>query len=1077
MKKGLMDAIVNKEEGAHGDVLRIKFIAIVLCVAAVALIAVGLFSLTGKVSLQTIYVTHVYVDSAYSDGNAGGHTFGYDAFATIQEGINAVASGGTVNVAAGTYAPANLAWDGTGFLRINKPLILEGAGSSSTVINGEHLYSVITDDDVLSTEGAVGGRESIHSTCLWIGSSGVSLKGLTVEGCDWGVRASDAHSGATTISDLTFNDVTVTDNYGHGFVFENYHGVSFSDIDFIDCNANANGDRGIYFALGTNSADVVLVNTNANNNLKAGFNCQGTIDGLTINGGTYNNNTGGLNYEGNGPYFGAGIELDGVSNVEIDGITARDNGLSGPPGIIYGDHPEEVSGGAAIIIKGASDNIEINDSDLINNANGLLIEYWSEWPGSEPTNVVVKESVILGNAYYNALNWGPEQTVSAENNWWGSAVREDIQSTISGAVDFEPWCTNAECTAFGPVMLTAVSDGTKTVYPTIQEAIDAAFAGDTVTVAAGIYSPDDLAWDGYGFLRINKPLILEGAGSSSTVINGEHLYSVITPAGNLQLATPVNGVTVGTHSTCLWIGSSGVSLKGLTVEGCDWGVRASDAHSGATTISDLAFDDVTVTYNHGHGFVFENYHGVSFSDIDFIDCNANANGDRGIYFAPNTNTMDVNLTNTNANDNWKAGFNCQGTMDGLIIEGGTFNSNTGGLNREGNGPYFGVGIELDKVSNAKINGVIAQSNGLRGPPDVSYGGHSETVSGGAAVVIKGASDNIEITNSDLTSNANGLLIEYWSEWLGSEPTNVVVKGSVIWGNTYYNALNWGPEQTVSAENNWWGSAVREDIQSTISGAVDFDVDFEPWCACEMAKGGVCVTNIPDGFYAEERENSDGSVNVTIKNEDTNNSIFMVNVPAGEIFDMTNVTVDVTEGESVKITGMNRQKVVYFMAAPSRLCVLDSDDLASLTVDDTCEDRGEFAIACPGDAMDPSDNVIVTCTLDGTTATIGPLDHSGIATSVLGVAVVSASGGGGGGSTGLMVEPAVVEPEPGRTGGGSVPTETPAAPEEAAPQLSPEEKTPPLKTLPIILVVIGIILLIGAGIALKAWYGKRKKYRF
>ncbi len=46
----------------------------------------------------------VYVDDSYTGpGNCGGHTWQTDAFSTIQEGVNAVNSGGTVNVAAGTY--------------------------------------------------------------------------------------------------------------------------------------------------------------------------------------------------------------------------------------------------------------------------------------------------------------------------------------------------------------------------------------------------------------------------------------------------------------------------------------------------------------------------------------------------------------------------------------------------------------------------------------------------------------------------------------------------------------------------------------------------------------------------------------------------------------------------------------------------------------------------------------------------------------------------------------------------------------------------------------------------------------
>ena len=61
----------------------------------------------------------VYVNTGYTSGGTNdGHLWGYDAFNTVQTGINAVAAGGTVNVAAGTYPEVVV---------VNKPLTLSGA--------------------------------------------------------------------------------------------------------------------------------------------------------------------------------------------------------------------------------------------------------------------------------------------------------------------------------------------------------------------------------------------------------------------------------------------------------------------------------------------------------------------------------------------------------------------------------------------------------------------------------------------------------------------------------------------------------------------------------------------------------------------------------------------------------------------------------------------------------------------------------------------------------------------------------------------------------------------------------------
>ncbi len=64
----------------------------------------------------------VWVDDDWTGpDNCGGHIWGYDAFAVIQQGVNAVAAGGTVNVAAGAYS---------GDISITKALILQGPANS-----------------------------------------------------------------------------------------------------------------------------------------------------------------------------------------------------------------------------------------------------------------------------------------------------------------------------------------------------------------------------------------------------------------------------------------------------------------------------------------------------------------------------------------------------------------------------------------------------------------------------------------------------------------------------------------------------------------------------------------------------------------------------------------------------------------------------------------------------------------------------------------------------------------------------------------------------------------------------------
>lgn len=85
----------------------------------------------------------VWVVEDWAGSNPGdpvdGHTFGTDAFAKIQHGIDAVASPGTVHVAAGIYVENITLKDGVEVL---------GAGADVTTIDGGKADSVVKADAV-----------------------------------------------------------------------------------------------------------------------------------------------------------------------------------------------------------------------------------------------------------------------------------------------------------------------------------------------------------------------------------------------------------------------------------------------------------------------------------------------------------------------------------------------------------------------------------------------------------------------------------------------------------------------------------------------------------------------------------------------------------------------------------------------------------------------------------------------------------------------------------------------------------------------------------------------------------------
>lgn len=84
----------------------------------------------------------VFVDATYTKKNSGGYVFGVDAFATIQEGINAVNEDGIVYVKKGTYNEALIIEKSvslTGLAEYNS----DGASSDAPTINGGQAVGTI----------------------------------------------------------------------------------------------------------------------------------------------------------------------------------------------------------------------------------------------------------------------------------------------------------------------------------------------------------------------------------------------------------------------------------------------------------------------------------------------------------------------------------------------------------------------------------------------------------------------------------------------------------------------------------------------------------------------------------------------------------------------------------------------------------------------------------------------------------------------------------------------------------------------------------------------------------------------
>ncbi|MBN2149132.1 MAG: tandem-95 repeat protein [Anaerolineales bacterium] len=111
--------------------------------------------------------TTVYVDDDFDSSTPG---WGYDHFATIQNGIDAVASGGTVNVAAGTYSEA---------VTVNKDITLQGdnlpSSANAAVINGN--VTVSTAGATVHQLKVVPGNVTANAAGIFVSASNTTITG------------------------------------------------------------------------------------------------------------------------------------------------------------------------------------------------------------------------------------------------------------------------------------------------------------------------------------------------------------------------------------------------------------------------------------------------------------------------------------------------------------------------------------------------------------------------------------------------------------------------------------------------------------------------------------------------------------------------------------------------------------------------------------------------------------------------------------------------------------------------------------------------------------------------------------
>ena len=438
---------------------------------------------------------------------------------------------------------------------------------------------------------------------------------------------------------------------------------------------------------------------------------------------------------------------------------------------------------------------EIIDNE-INHAYGETasgIEFWG-WPegGDTPT---ISGTLINGNLISGCT--------------YGVRIREDVSDVAGTSINLNDFADNSiqVLDATETLNIQQVLDANTfdravtvdhpgasllhTIWSSIQDGVDAALAGDTISVAAGTYDEQ---------LTIGKNLMVTGAGAGNSIVQPTGATAnigdvTITSAGG---GTVVRGFTFdfnGTDGTRtgqgIWVSVPNVQIRNNTFllgKGVGNGSLANHVSPGFGVLT--TGGDVAGLLIDGNSFV-----GISTAT-------PTSEGSLGVWLSVSGNSTSP-----------------------LTVSNNAFS-----------GPLY-AGVEV------VASYVRVVSNNLTGPSNVlgTYGiGGSGTLTNitvernsiktfGTAVDFRSGAITATITNNTLSNNGEGVY--------ASGTPALTVNFNNITGNTA-GVINDSLVRGVDATNNWWGNAsgpvwAGMDYDIAYGDTVSDYVDYQPWLLAEV----------------------------------------------------------------------------------------------------------------------------------------------------------------------------------------------------------------------------------------------------
>lgn len=404
--------------------------------------------------------------------------------ARIQNGVDVATSGGTVNVAAGTYAEN---------VSVAKALTLNGAGAGNSIIDP-------VSGDAVTVSGNIGA------------SSSVLIDGFTFHDAqNAGVRV----AGDTTLGQLTVQNSDFLNNGKYGFFVEGSSTAGVPGLANVSLLNSTFEGNGAHFDLAT-SLGQGAVNFNY-------YNGNATLRGLTITGDNefvgiqmrgYHNASTQAVYD-TGTWVFDNVTIGGSFRRPSDSFNGNNWNTSGPGDAIH------------LLEYGSVANVSFNNV-VINPTvgHGMFLEGLSSTLNIGNTRFSVPDSVITGDGLTPTRSYNIVSGANLQNN-----VRTNINATqavftgASNGFDIEDRVAHTlDRAELGLVTWNAGNVYVTPASGSIQRGVDAASAGNTVNVAAGNYTER---------VKVNKTnLTLAGQAGAKIMVPDDPSFDGITIEAN-----------------------------------------------------------------------------------------------------------------------------------------------------------------------------------------------------------------------------------------------------------------------------------------------------------------------------------------------------------------------------------------------------------------------------------------------------------------------------------------------------------------------------------------------------------------